>query len=249
MTSRRQTPDLFHKVVPGDTVSEIASRYGHSIREVAAMNTLNKRYQIRIGQVLRLPLEGGVSTAEVNSAAPPEAQQASVVEPPQVPAVPIADDSPEELELIAVSPDLIADPGDYTVAKDHTIEIQAVETLGHYADWLDLRASALRSLNGMPYGRPLVIGHRLKLDFTRIEPEEFERRRLAYQHDLQQSFFMTWQIHSTRKHVIAPGESLWVLTRRHFKIPMWLLRQYNPDLNLDKLQPGTVIVVPELAEA
>ncbi len=55
--SDQQTPDLFHKVVPGDTVSEIASRYGHSIREVAAMNGLNKRYRIRIGQVLRLPLE------------------------------------------------------------------------------------------------------------------------------------------------------------------------------------------------
>lgn len=53
-----QTADLLHKVVPGDTVSEIASRYGHSVRDVAAMNGLNKRYRIRIGQVLRLPLEG-----------------------------------------------------------------------------------------------------------------------------------------------------------------------------------------------
>ena len=53
---QQQTPDLFHKVVSGDTVSDIATRYGHSIREVAAMNSLNKRYQIRIGQVLRLPL-------------------------------------------------------------------------------------------------------------------------------------------------------------------------------------------------
>jgi len=52
-----QTPDLFHKVAPGDTVSEIASRYGHSIRDVAAMNDLNKRYRIRIGQILRLPLK------------------------------------------------------------------------------------------------------------------------------------------------------------------------------------------------
>lgn len=244
-----QTPDLFHKVVPGDTVSEIAARYGHSIRDVVAMNGLNKRYHIRIGQVLRLPLEGEIATAEVNTATPPEALQASIEQPVEVPAVIPAGDEPDTIEPITITPDMLADPSDYTVAADNTIEIQATETLGHYAEWLDLRASQLRRINGMPYGRPLVIGHRLKLDFSEVESGEFERRRLAYQYDLQQSFFMTWQIRSTRKHIIAPGESLWVLTQRQFKIPMWLLRQYNPDLDLDKLHPGTVIVIPQLAEA
>ena len=261
-----QTPDLFHKVVPGDTVGEIASRYGHSIREVAAMNGLNRRYQIRIGQVLRLPLEGTVATTEVNATAPPEAQQASVSELPlevaavitaQVPAVALeetgaeieADDLVAEAPAIVVSAEMLADPSDYTVASDDSIEIQATETLGHYAEWLDLRASQLRRINAMPYGQPLVIGHRLKLDFARIERDEFERRRSIYQYDLQQSFFMSWHIQGTRKHIIAPGESLWVLTQRKFKIPMWLLRQYNPDLDLDKLHPGTVILIPELVEA
>lgn len=254
-----QTPDLFHKVVPGDTVSEIASRYGHSIRDVVAMNSLNKRYQIRIGQVLRLPLEGGVATVEVNETAIPVSQPASVpTTPPEdtetVLAEAVADETEMEIivadePILAVSPDMMADPSDYTVADDNSIEIQAVETLGHYAEWLDLRASALRRLNGIAYGTPLVIGHRLKLDFSRVERIEFERRRQAYQHDLQQSFFMTWQIHSTRKHVIASGESLWVLTQRQFKIPMWLLRQYNPDLDFDKLHPGTVVLIPELVEA
>jgi peptidoglycan lytic transglycosylase D len=251
-----QTPDLFHKVVPGDTVSEIASRYGHSIREVAAMNGLNRRYQIRIGQVLRLPLEGAIATAAVNTTDPPEALQASVGELPKesVAAITVAltesgEEPPDSPPASMITAEMAADPGDYTVAADNSIEIQAVETLGHYAEWLDLRASQLRALNGMPYGRALVIGHRLKLDFSRVEPDEFERRRLAYQYDLQQSFFMTWQIHSTRKHIIAPGESLWVLTQRQFKIPMWLLRQYNPDLDLDKLHPGTVIVIPELVDA
>ncbi len=253
-----QTPDLFHKVVPGDTVSEIASRYGHSIREVAAMNGLNKRYRIRIGQVLRLPLEGTVTTVAVNSTSPPPAHTPAL-ELPMDPAVAAtgntavdsvdAVDNVDTVQIIADAPELMADPSDYTVASDSSIEVQATETLGHYAEWLDLRASQLRHINGLRYGRPVVIGHRLKLDFSRVGQDEFERRRLAYQQDLQQTFFMTWQIRTTRRHVIAPGESLWVLTRRQFKVPMWLLRQYNPDLNLDRLHPGTVIVIPELVEA
>jgi membrane-bound lytic murein transglycosylase D len=244
-----QTPDLFHKVVPGDTVSEIASRYGHSIRDVTAMNGLNKRYRIRIGQVLRLPLEGTVTTVAVNSTAPPLAQT-PVLELPMEPAVATnGNTAAETLQIIAVTPELMADPSDYTVASDGSIEVQATETLGHYAEWLDLRASQLRHINGMRYGSPVVIGHRLTLDFSQVGQDEFERRRLAYQQDLQQTFFMTWQIRTIRRHVIAPGESLWVLTQRQFKVPMWLLRQYNPDLNLDRLHPGTVIVIPELVEA
>lgn len=243
-----QTPDLFHKVVPGDTVSEIASRYGHGTQDIVAMNGLNRRYQIRVGQVLRLPLEGAITTAEVNTSIVAQTQQTPILKP-----VPDLEASVAELaaDLISESAatDILADPSDYTVATDRTVEIQATETLGHYAEWLDLRASDLRRLNGMPYGRPLVIGHRLKLDFSRIKPEEFERRRLAYQSDLQQNFFMVWQIEETKMHVIAPGESLWLLTRKQFRIPMWLLRQYNPDLNLDKLRPGTAIVIPQLVGA
>jgi hypothetical protein len=30
---------------------------------------------------------------------------------------------------------------------------------------------------------------------------------------------------------------------------MWLLRQYNPDLDPDRVRPGMTIVIPELAKA
>ena len=242
-----QTLDLFHTVVRGDTVSEIATRYGHSIRDVAAMNGLNRRYRIRVGQELRLPLQGSVIVADVASSAeidlPEPVQDSSLVF-----ALASPDDTGEKQSTNGVGLVLQADPSDYFVADDNSIEVQGSETLGHYAEWLDLRASQLRRINGMRYGRPVVIGHRLKLDFSRITQEEFERRRLIYQKDLQQTFFMAWQIRSTRQHVIAEGESLWVLTRREFKIPLWLLRQYNPDLDPDRLRPGMVIVIPELAE-
>jgi membrane-bound lytic murein transglycosylase D len=271
-----QTLDLFHTVVRGDTVSEIATRYGHSIRDVAAMNGLNRRYRIRVGQVLRLPLQGSpivvadagpvastapetilvetVADADIDTAQgevpgsteldlPGPVQDASLVL-----AVASLEDTVEEPLISADVQVLQADPSDYYVANDNSIEVQASETLGHYAEWLDIRASQLRRLNGMRYGRPVVIGHRLKLDFSRIAQDEFERRRLIYQKDLQQSFFMAWQIRSTREHVIAEGESLWLLTRREYKIPLWLLRQYNPDLDPDRVRPGMVIVIPELGE-
>ncbi len=53
-----QTPDQFHKVRSGDSLSVIARRYGTSVRELVALNKLESRHKIRIGQTLRLPFSG-----------------------------------------------------------------------------------------------------------------------------------------------------------------------------------------------
>jgi membrane-bound lytic murein transglycosylase D len=142
--------------------------------------------------------------------------------------------------------DLAADPSDYSVASNNTIEVQAAETLGHYAEWLNLRASQLRRINRMRYGKPVVIGKRLKLDFSRVTPEEFERARKEYHRLLQEEFFTQFQIAGSEKHVIRRGESLWVLAKRKYKIPMWLLRQYNPDLSINNVKPGTEVTFPRI---
>ncbi len=261
-----QTPDLFHKVVRGDTISEIAVRYGYRVSEVLALNGLGRRDFIRIGQVLRLP----ATDALLIAARAPENKPEVVVTPRANETVAVAIEKPALIELgqvdavengtvddsdelagadnlaIAIVPTLIGDPSDYTVDSEQTIEIQASETLGHYADWLDIRASDLRRINGMPYGRRLVIGRRLKLDFSRVSVTAFEQLRLAYQQGLQQAFFMKRQIQSDFEYTIRPGESLWLLSQQKLKVPVWLLRQYNPDLDFDKLKPGLVIKVPKL---
>ena len=163
--------------------------------------------------------------------------------------------SPEEAE--AIGPNLVAgmhpapsaDPSDYTVAEDGTIEVQAAETLGHYADWLEIRTQRLRDANAMRFGKPVVVGKRLRLEFSRVGPELFEQRRQAYHREMQETFFTQFQISGTEEHVVERGEALWILALRRYRVPIWLLRQYNPDLDLDKVRPGTKVVIPLLAEA
>ena len=160
--------------------------------------------------------------------------------------------SAEEAEEIApallpmVQPDLVADPSDYSVVANDSIEVQAAETLGHYADWLELRAWRLRHLNGMRYGQPVVIGQRLSLDFSRVDASDFEHRRIAYHRSLQESFFKRYRIAGTSTHVVRQGESLWILARRKYEIPIWLLRQYNPDVNFDAVDIGLNVTVPQV---
>ena len=160
--------------------------------------------------------------------------------------------SAEEAEEIApalpltVQSDLSADPSDYSVVANDSIEVQAAETLGHYADWLQLRAWRLRQLNGMRYKQPVVIGQRLSLDFSHVSATDFEHRRLDYHRSLQESFFQRNRIAGTSTHVIRQGESLWILARRTYEIPIWLLRQYNPDLDFDAVAIGVTVTVPRV---
>ena len=141
---------------------------------------------------------------------------------------------------------LLADPNDYSVASDGTVEVQAMETLGHYAEWLGIRASRLRSINRLRYGEPLPVHSRLKLDFGATSPEDFERQRLDYHKDIQETFFAEWEIAGTETHRLRRGDSLWVLSHRRFNVPLWLLRQYNPDVEFESPSVGTRITVPIL---
>ena len=89
-----------------------------------------------------------------------------------------------------------------------------------------------------------MIGRRVKLDFSRVTPEEFERRRLEYHRTLQSEFFDHFVVTGTDQHVLARGDTLWYLAARKYRVPVWLLRQYNPDLDFGALQTGTAMVVP-----
>jgi membrane-bound lytic murein transglycosylase D len=260
--------DGVYVVRRGDSLSAIASRFDLSQDELLALNGISDRNRIAAGDRLRLAVPPGEAAAvapaqaaafeagaepavEVVAIAAPEPQLSESVIAEVEAAEPTSDEEAAGLGsqvLAGVHPALTADPGDYTVAGDDTIEVQAAETLGHYADWLELRASRLRSINGMSFTRPVVIGRRLKLDFSNITAAEFEQRRVDYQRALQEAFFVDHQIRDTRTHVVQRGESLWVLAQRKYGVPVWLLRQYNPDVDLDNVRPGTQLVIPELVE-
>ena len=136
------------------------------------------------------------------------------------------------------------DPSNYSVSKGDRVTVQADETLGHYAEWLEVRPSALRRLNRMKPGTPVQIGRTAKLDFSHVTPEVFEQRRLEYHLALQEAFFEAYVVSGTESHVLKKGETLWFLAQHKFEVPVWLLRQYNPDLDFGALRPGTRMVIP-----
>lgn len=144
--------------------------------------------------------------------------------------------------------DLSADPSDYTVASNNTVEIQASETLGHYAEWLGIRAWDIRRLNGMVYRDPVIIGERLRLDFSRVNIAEFERARREFHSTLQREFFANYRIQNVDTYSISRGDNIGRIARERYSTPIWLLRQYNPELDFNRIQIGQEVVFPLLEQ-
>ena len=100
----------------------------------------------------------------------------------------------------------------------------------------------------MRYGRPVVIGHRVRLDFRKVSHEEFEAKRREYHRALEASYFDAHRIAGTETYLARRGDSLWNLTLRYEHLPIWLLQQYNPDVDFSAMRPGTQIVVPRVED-
>jgi len=260
-------PTEVYVVKRGDSLSNIARQAGLTEQELMTLNGLKDRNFIYEGQKLQVASAGEklptgiVTITDVT----PKAVVADVeAQPEEVPqsereialaqaAQPVSASQAEEISpnLVtgAETTSMTADPSDYTVADDGTIEVQAAETLGHYADWLGVRASRLRELNGMRFGTPVVIGQRLKIDTSTVPADQFEQRRRSYHQKLQEDFFTANRIVGTEVHIVRRGESLWSIAQKYPNVPIWLLRQYNPDVSFDDVRPRTQLVMPLIQAA
>jgi membrane-bound lytic murein transglycosylase D len=173
---------------------------------------------------------------ELETAVTPEEEIAEALDP--------VFDAAQNNEQLSES--LSADPSDYAVASNNSVEIQASETLGHYADWLGIRAWDLRRLNNLAYRDPVIIGDRLILDFSRVNIAEFELIRRDFHSTLQSEFFSNYRIQNVEQYKVRSGDNVGGIARARYSTPVWLLRQYNPGLDFNRIQIDQEIVFPLL---
>ncbi len=251
-----QLPDLFHKVARGDTLSQIAEAYRTRVSTLVMLNNLGSSHRIRAGQRLRLPAAGPAPAATRVAAVQSKVTASDVVASPgaeagdregtgaAAPGMIIGDLAASFLGTIQSA--LLSDPSDYSVAADLSIEVHPLETLGHYADWLEIRTQRLRDINRLAFRTPVQLGQRIRLDVSVVDARAFEDRRVAYHRAKQDEFFRKHIITGVTEHVISAGESIWLLSIKDYNVPVWLFRQYNPELNLHSVQPGMTVRFPEL---
>lgn len=124
------------------------------------------------------------------------------------------------------------------------IQVEVEETLGHYAEWAGVRASSIRRLNGLPYGRHLHLNQQVKIPLEKVTADDFETRRYEFHKRLQEDFFAAYRVGELQRYQVRPGDSYWTLCREKFDLPLWLLKQYNAEINLAALKVHQSLTIP-----
>jgi membrane-bound lytic murein transglycosylase D len=248
----------YYVVGPDDDLASIAARTGVMERQLMQLNAVQDQDDLYTGERLRLSAaadpdanpemiasareavqERREDDAAVAAASAPSAAAAEPVSASQAQA--------EGPQLVSgTAPSHAPDPVDYSVQADGSIRVVAAETLGHYADWLGVSTARLRALNHLRGRTPVVMGRRLRLEFTTVSVSQFEQRRREYHERLEAVYFASHRIRGSETYLARRGDSLWNITQRNMALPVWLLQQYNPDLDFANLKPGTPIALPKV---
>lgn len=249
--------------IAGELKAEIAAREPESETKVAAIDAARGEAQREVAavEVVReettRPIGSGEPTRGRARSAAAVAMAAATTPEVATSVVQAADDAREPVsasQAEELSPALgpvsvtqgLADSIDYQVRDDGSIRVEATETLGHYADWLQIPTQKLRNLNKIKPRQTVQLGQKLQLDYSRVSRESFEQVRRDYHAKLQGEFFVQHRIAGTEVYIVRRGDSLWTMTQRFSNLPIWLLRQYNPDTDLSDLRPGTQVVMPRV---
>jgi membrane-bound lytic murein transglycosylase D len=249
-----QRNDGSHKLRRGETLAGIAAASGVSLPRLLAVNGWAANHDVGRGETVRIPLPssraegaGGAPLVVVAALPPPEAPQVMADILVQAPKEPVSERQTDSNALLPVAaPTGNSDITDYGVRADGSVIVQAAETLGHYADWSQVSSQTLRTLNKLHKNAMVTLGHKVKLDFSKVSAEQFVATRREYHHRLQEEFFAAHRIAGTDNYAVKRGESLWVIAQQHAELPVWLVAQYNPDVDFNDVRPGTTITLPRV---
>ena len=266
-----QRNDGAHRVRRGETLASIAAASGVTLNRLLAANGFSGVRAIARGETVRIPMpasraEGAApaiaaaATAAAISTPEPLVAAAATPAPPEAAAVagparlpppkePVSQQQAESTALLpAASPSGNGDTTDYSVGADNTVVVQAAETLGHFADWSKVSSASLRTLNKLHKNAMVTLGHKVKLDLSQVGAAQFEAARREYHRQLQETFFATHRISGTENYVVKRGESLWIIAQQHSDLPIWLVAEYNPDVDFGDVRPGTTIALPRVED-
>ena len=259
-----QKPSRFHRVKRGDTVAKIAKLHGLKTSHVILANNLNSRGTIYINQNLRLPVpdeKPGLLAdtgfkEEVTNATTLDArenqclsEQTTDMDRNHTPS-PSVYETTLPLSKPSTCPAMVA--GNLNVGQVTTqsgksigiIRVEIEETLGHYAEWLEIPTQKIRRLNGLNYGSVLQLHQALKIPLDRVSKEKFEEARFEYHQKIQEDFFGAYKIDAVQIYRVKNGDNIWTLCNEVFNMPLWLVKQYNPEVDFGDLKGSQKLVIP-----
>jgi membrane-bound lytic murein transglycosylase D len=252
----QQASSRIYHVRKGDSVTKIAEMNGSSVTDLIQANKLSAGGAIYVNQILRLPLPGEAADFSESVHMSPGLIHPQKEHGSKIAAEPVA--SSVEAGIPASEPaiDPAALGGDFQVERVikqkgksiGIIQVEVEETLGHYAEWLEIPTRIIRKLNHLPYGRTLHLHQKVKIPLDKISKAQFEEMRYEYHKKIQEDFFSFYKIEAFQTYRLKKGDNIWALCNDTFDLPVWLVKKYNPEVDFNDLRWSQKIVVPVVKE-
>jgi len=268
----RQVATDWYQVQRGDNLQKIARRFNTTISTLMELNEIENPHQIYVGQVIRLkteetllaqdtsPKQEAIEKVTVQKEVKTKENKTGLGDQITVPAPPTKSSPITAVAKKETSTEIETKETRKTIKPKTqfaenlpvkplkpffgTIYVQPEETLGHYADWLNIPTQVLRNLNSLRFGQDIQLDQKIKLAFEKVSEKEFQRKRLEYHRGIEEDFFTSYAVEGVLVHRIKSGENIWYLSNQVYEIPYWLTKQYNPNKNLERLNSGDELIIP-----
>ncbi len=235
-------------------MSSIARRHGTTVAALARLNSLSVRAMIYPGQTLALSKQNASvkNVVFTKRAAPnpvkPDIEPAVITEPVEKTEILKPETQMDDESITVNGRTLVVRADDFsirTISRNlGSLIVKPEETLGHYAEWSKASTSKMRRLNRLPGSGTIRIGDSVKIPLSRVDRDEFERKRLEHHLQLFEDFFEAYSVEEENEIMVKRGQSLWELCVKEHDAPIWLVSLYNPGIKLGYLKPGEKITIP-----
>ena len=199
-----------HKVIKGDNLYHIASRYGVSLGDLFEFNHISNPSKIFPGKIIKIPYEQKDTEKNIENILPMIAEKSVVINEIDFNYLEFINAYNFELQELD--------------GRFYLITVEVDETLGHLADWTGYKTSYIRQINNLKFGQNIYLGEKLKLKIDKNNLYRFNIKRIQYHQTIEEDFVGSYQIVDKTSYKVKRGDSLVSISNK-FDIPIWLLRK------------------------
>ena len=256
MYKHHQKSSRIYRVKTGDNITNIAKMHGIKVSDLILANKINSKGVIYVNQHLRLPLSGEVADmSETPHLSFAEVRQQRTQAPEMTSLrTSSAYEATTPASEFVINPAFVG--GNLEVERVMIqkgkpvgiIQVEMGETLGHFAEWLEIPTKNIRRLNRFPYSKTLPLHMNVKIPLDKISKEQFEETRFEYHKKIQEDFFSFYEIESEQLYQLKKGDNVWTICNDIFEMPVWLLKLYNPKVDFNDLRWSQKLVIPVIKD-
>lgn len=128
-------------------------------------------------------------------------------------------------------------------ASSALIKVNIGESVIRYAEWMNVAVSSIIRLNDMKNYR-LKLGKSISIPvYSQSDLKKFETNRLEYLMAIEEDFYSRYQVIDHLSYTMKKGDSFWRISSKN-KIPLWLLKKVNKNVDFSSPRKGTRIKIP-----